>query len=375
MHTTLPQADRHTQLSSLLLNAEKASDSLERMLAVCRAVFCFITDVIRPGRGFQDVPVVVLGQHYLSHRELSEKWKGDPTRVYLQEICAYDPSYGATMPGKYKKEGHTEISRLALKIAPVCRAKVKKEGLIGTTAMAYIECSFEGESSISFRRHAERYLITLPSLILIPPTSAQPGDFGKAWTMDIDGTATVQCRDTGLEGELKFKAFQDHRVKGTIYRLAGEGTQRVAKVEGQWDGQVEAQSLEQEASGILFDIADLPPSLPYPLSVNISQPGPRFLTRLWSAILESLLYATAASGEGKRAVDLVSILPVLMRKSLLYEVAEGAKGNKAELDGEAADAVAEDTRPLPPITKIQRAMGQSPIYQLHYRVQAIPEVV
>jgi hypothetical protein len=30
------QSDRHTQMGSLLLKAEKASDSLERMLAVCR---------------------------------------------------------------------------------------------------------------------------------------------------------------------------------------------------------------------------------------------------------------------------------------------------------------------------------------------------
>ena len=163
----------------------------------------------------------------------------------------------------------------------------------GGPSVAYVECTFQGEGSISFKRHAERYTFTLPSLIFSDPTwpvNAPPppgrvggggdadgsgngggGDDGQGTcTIDIDGSIVIKCRDTGLEGELQFKSFKDHKVKGHISRLVGEGYQKVAKIQGTWDGQVMVESLENEASGILFDAADFQPPLPYPLD---SQPG------------------------------------------------------------------------------------------------------
>jgi hypothetical protein len=411
-NSTTTQVDRHTQLASLLLTAEKSSDSLERILAVSRSLFLLLTDIFRPGRTFQDTPVVILGQHYLSHRELTERWKGDPTRVYLQEICAYDPNDGPTVPSKYTEDGKSEVAKLALRLAPVCHSNVKKEGssmLGGGASVAYIECAFQGEGSISFKRHAERYTFTLPSIIFSDPTwpvnapnalaaltgrvngdldgsngggggGGNDDDGQGSCIVDIDGTIVIKCRDTGLEGELQFKSFKDHKVKGHISRLAGEGYQKVAKIQGTWDGQVMVESLENEASGILFDAADFQPPLPYPLTVNLAEPGPRSTTRWWSAILEALLYTTPASSVGggeakKKAGDLVAYLPILLKRSLMYEVADkGGNSNKAELEGEAAVVAAADRRPLPPTAKMERAKGRMSVYQLHYRVAAVPTI-
>ena len=39
-------------------------------LTSCRVLLCWLTDLMRPGRGFQDTPVVTLGFHALSHRDM-----------------------------------------------------------------------------------------------------------------------------------------------------------------------------------------------------------------------------------------------------------------------------------------------------------------
>ena len=104
------QQDRHTQLAAHLLRAEAAPDPLERLLAVTRwlerggarspaaaqrsalarrplsstqppfsptpthrAVLCLLTDLMRPGAGYAQTPTALLGQHYLSRRQLGER--------------------------------------------------------------------------------------------------------------------------------------------------------------------------------------------------------------------------------------------------------------------------------------------------------------
>ena len=59
----------------------------------------------------------------------------------------------------------------------------------------------------------------------------------------------------------------------------------------------------------------------------------------------------------------------------MYEVADkGGNSNKAVLEGEAAVVAAADKRPLPPTAKMERAKGRMSVYQLHYRVAAVPSI-
>lgn len=47
-------------------------------------------------------------------------------------------------------------------------------------------------------------------------------------------------------------------------------------------------------AGVLFDAAQFAP--PLALTINLAEPGPRAATRLWTALLESLVFVTAAVG-------------------------------------------------------------------------------
>lgn len=157
-------------------------------------------------------------------------------------------------------------------------------------------------------------------------------------------------------------------------------TNRVAKIEGTFSGQVLAEGIEVDASGILFDASDFQPPLPYPLAINLAEPGPRATTRLWSSMLEAVLYTDIQQAEkvGKKAGEMVAALPGFMKKSLMYEVPEGPKpaggGGGSQLQGDGSGLLLEaggkrDMRPLPPAAKGQRAQGRSLGYQLLYAVK------
>jgi len=311
--------DWHTSLSALLLKSEKAPDSLERMLAACRAVISFLVQILKPGSRHLDTPTVILGQHYLSQREMGEHHRGDPTRVYLQELCSYDPIEQPVNPKKYSAPGHTDIARWHVHFIPKARGRVRKEGLIGS-GLPYIEVQLDGQGSLEFFRHAESYTFTLSSLILASPLSEE-------CPIDFDGTLGVVCEATGLQADLRFRAWKEGYVKGEVTRLAGEGVQRIARLEGRWDMQVHVHSMQSEATGLLYDAAEMPPPLTLPAAINLAHPGPRISPRLWTAVLEALLYAdqgeTAAGG--KKAAEMVAALPDHLKKALMYEVPQGPK--------------------------------------------------
>ena len=65
---------KRAEWASVALSASRPilpTPSCERCLP-CRVVLCLATDLVRPGRGFGDTPTVVLGQHYLSRRQLGQ---------------------------------------------------------------------------------------------------------------------------------------------------------------------------------------------------------------------------------------------------------------------------------------------------------------
>ena len=417
------QQDVHALLPRLMLQAEKSPDSLERMLAVTRLYFTFLTQLMKPGSKYGDVPTVVLGEHYLSHRNIhGELHRGDNTRSYLQEICAYDP-VEAPIPTAYETDtaGHVDVGMLSVNMVP--SASVKSARVEGS-ASVYVEVSFGGEdshqgasggvrrNSVYYTRHDEEYVFTVPSLLL---TNISKHSASRC-RLDFEGNCSITCqvrnvvltriasyrivsyrwaslthRDwwtsttdapqaTGLETNLRFKPFRDEYVKGEIKTLLGDGAITLARLEGHWDDEVSVKSTAGDASGVVFSASDDPPGIAVPPTINLSEPGPRVMRRLWAAILETLMYALVSDKErkGGDAYGLAAALKdSLLKKSLMYSIPDNPQGKSALQDGgDPSDptsqlAAALDKRPLPPVSKIQRALGRVLTYQLQYRLQGI----
>ncbi|PSC74651.1 oxysterol-binding -related 8 isoform X6 [Micractinium conductrix] len=382
-----------------MLRAERAPDPLERMLAVCRVVLCLATDLVRPGRGFGDTPTVVLGQHYLSRRQLGERHRGDTMQLFLQELASHEP-LGPTQHPKYTAPASSAppgtalpapvAATLSLRVRPTVAARQQPTGLLAQLGggskvgksgggggggadgapPAWLECSFEGHAVVTLLRHAEEYRITLPSLVLTAPLA-------EACPLDFSGAAVILCEGTGLAATLRFAPFKGGRVTGSVATLLGGGHKEVASIGGSWLGTVTADS--EEGSGVLWDAAAQ--SLP-PATVNLAQPGPRAFTRLWTAILEAAVYvdATTAAKEGKRAAELAAALPAHMRHCLLYAVESSGLKSKQQQEAEqeaeiaAAAAAGAGVGPavaaaLPPCVLADHAKHGTLTYQIHYRVQ------
>ncbi len=98
-----------------LQQAAAACDPLSRLVAVARLAIALACDICRPAsvassalqpRGDpQCSPVALLGQHYLSHRDLGRHSDGTHDRAYVQEICTFDPE---ERPKQLRKIG-TEV--------------------------------------------------------------------------------------------------------------------------------------------------------------------------------------------------------------------------------------------------------------------------
>ena len=140
------------------------------------------------------------------------------------------------------------------------------------------------------------------------------------------------------------------------------------------------KSTTGDASGVVFSASDDPPGISVPPTINLSEPGPRVMRRLWAAILETLMYASVSDKErkGGDAYGLAAALKdSLLKKSLMYSIPDNPQGKSALQDGgDPSDptsqlAAALDKRPLPPVSKIQRALGRVLTYQQQYRLQGI----
>ena len=68
----LSQTDAYHHIGYMGKHASGESDPLGRMLAVTRLVLGLLCDVARPGVSPGESPITLLGQHYLSHRDLGE---------------------------------------------------------------------------------------------------------------------------------------------------------------------------------------------------------------------------------------------------------------------------------------------------------------
>ncbi|KAL6772352.1 hypothetical protein ACKKBG_A29890 [Auxenochlorella protothecoides x Auxenochlorella symbiontica] len=356
--------DRHTSIASLLLKADLAPDPLERMLAISRVVITYTLDLLRAGQGMGETPVVILGQHIMSHRDLAEKHRGDAVVVMLQEICSYDPEARVThIQGKARGP---EVAELALQAVPSCAVRAAR-GALGTlgqvSAAPYVEVTLKGNGRVSLPRQDEVYTFTLPLLHLTEPLA-------EVCPLELAGNCTVTCPATGLTLTLKFR--DEHSVKGSIVKRGSEA--RIAIFSGRWDGAVNVEVPDLGAGGTVSNARALAPAVvPW---VNLAQPGPRRLTRLWSAILQSMYFMDVhqAAAFGKRAEALATDIVPLLKGSLLYEVAEGIKAGKKG-EPTAIESAQPPTREpaLPPAIRKAHADGRALVYQLHYSVQTMAD--
>lgn len=64
----------------------------------------------------------------------------------------------------------------------------------------------------------------------------------------------------------------------------------MATIAGSWQGAVTVTSAE--GSGVLFEAAQFQP--PLAPSISLAEPGPRACPRLWTALLEALMFVDGA---------------------------------------------------------------------------------
>lgn len=76
------------QHGQLLLSLQQAPSSLERLLAVTKLSVTLLADLMRRSDDTQDIPLLLLGHHYLSHRVLGKLWCCNSSGVqHLKQQC------------------------------------------------------------------------------------------------------------------------------------------------------------------------------------------------------------------------------------------------------------------------------------------------
>ena len=135
----------------------------------------------------------------------------------------------------------------------------------------------QGKGQLVLPRHGENYSFTLPALRFTEPQS-------ETCPAELAGNCVVTCAESGLALTLKFR--DNHAVKGVVTRAGSDA--RIATLTGHWNGGINVDVPELGASGTVYNARQTNP-VPVPW-VNLGQPGPRRLAKLWSAILESLYF-------------------------------------------------------------------------------------
>jgi len=117
--------------SRALLAAARAPSPLERLLACIRIALSLMADALRPSGDPQDTPVMTLGHHYISVRDVADPEApigaavisgagglsgaaqqagggagAASAQLRLQEICTFDPAEG---PKRYSVGDEQEV--------------------------------------------------------------------------------------------------------------------------------------------------------------------------------------------------------------------------------------------------------------------------
>eukprot|EP00879_Flechtneria_rotunda_P015585 GHRR01016299.1.p2 GENE.GHRR01016299.1~~GHRR01016299.1.p2 ORF type:complete len:145 (+),score=67.02 GHRR01016299.1:705-1139(+) len=117
----------------LLLAVYQASVPLERLLAVARLCITFLTDILRRSDDAQEIPIMILGHHYISHRQLTGA-AAPPTASTHTTTAAVA---GAT----------TTTSSSAAAAAAAAASGAASSGIDSTIYRAFLQevCSFDAQ--------------------------------------------------------------------------------------------------------------------------------------------------------------------------------------------------------------------------------------
>ncbi|KAF6254987.1 hypothetical protein COO60DRAFT_1641921 [Scenedesmus sp. NREL 46B-D3] len=358
--------DKYMQHGQLLLAVQQSPVPLERLLAVAKLAVSFLTDLLRPSNDTQDIPILILGHHYISHRQLAAApaaaaaaaaaggGGGPPTgpaapppagaaaaasgagggasyTAYLQEVCTFDSNEG---PKSFTGVEGVPLALLDLSLEPMAVAKSKRLGRELSIKVGLNPSS--GGSRLQLLSWGEEYSLSWPALQLLAPTSPRcPAVF--------KGELAISCRATGLLMSLTFA--KDCSVKGTIEQLpgsaaaaaaamaamaaaaaaaaagggAGSKVQLLGTVAGHWTSVINVSCPKLGLEGVLYDsAASSPPPLP---QLHLAQLGPMRLPRVWSAIHDALLYADPRVAAGGRAASKLAFTMSQYLKALTLDSA------------------------------------------------------
>eukprot|EP00879_Flechtneria_rotunda_P023840 GHRR01025247.1.p1 GENE.GHRR01025247.1~~GHRR01025247.1.p1 ORF type:complete len:472 (+),score=151.94 GHRR01025247.1:705-2120(+) len=368
----------------LLLAVYQASVPLERLLAVARLCITFLTDILRRSDDAQEIPIMILGHHYISHRQLTGA-AAPPTasthtttaavagattttsssaaaaaaaaasgaassgidstiyRAFLQEVCSFDAQEG---PKSFVGVEGSPLALLNLQVNPVAVAKSKRLG-----RELSIKVELAGSSSLGLSEWEEDYVISWPALRFTTPVSPN-------CQVTIKGELGISCRATGLLLSLAFG--NNYSVKGTIEQAqapsgpstaatqplsaqaaAVQGTGNPARGaagvsggggrtlhgKGSLLGLVNGYwtsiiSVSCPKLGMEGVLYDASQQLPAALPyIDLAHLGPMRLPRVWSAIHDALLYTDPRMASGGRAATKLALTMHAYLKALTLESA------------------------------------------------------
>jgi len=427
------QRDVHARHGGSLALAERAEESLDRLLLVVRMLFQFLNDLVAPSGQMENCPLITLGSHVISQRQLppgASPGPGAPI-LYLQEMSFYD---GEQVEPYCRRPEGLERAVFDLHIYP--QAKVKGKKFSRHTSIRVSLMGREGGGSsqgrIHFRRHNETYFFSLPDLwidnplgiggsssadgtnpSLISSSSSSPlhhhhKDSSTTLSeLNYLGTMVVSCPANGLECTLEFKPHA--LVKGEVTRLEssstnanGSGRSLLCQLNGAWDSSVQASSRRLDASGLVYSSntsgqggagGDSTRRV-----IDLRRFGPRMLPRFWIVIHDALYSMSTGTDRSDTAAARLMVEAVrreisdlsVRSQAGLTQPVSGRIGSTAPATmasasdtSDTSDSSDEDDelgQAKPPVSVVQvppcvwsyKKQGRKMWYRLQYRLIVVP---
>ncbi|CAG9461073.1 unnamed protein product [Pedinophyceae sp. YPF-701] len=376
--SVLLQRDVFARHGASLALAEKADESLDRMLLVVRFLLQLCADVARPHPSVDHLPLATMGTHYVGQRQLGPHGAGT-VLLHIQEMAFYDGE--EVEPYCRRPEGSL---RAFMDINARPQAKVKGGRLRRSVA---IRVQLRARCKVTMPSHAETYVFELPDVLIMDPMGTA------ASAIELQGDVKISAPANGLSCTMQFRPGA--RVDGFVERLNGLATERVCTLSGAWDGEVHASSAVLGATGLVFT-AVAPGQPPVQRSVDLRRFGPRQLPRLWTAIHDAL-YSMEPGDASAGALPQQALREVraeLSDLTIRSQLAGGAPGLLAaqgaaeagkpagagrDVDGDS-DSDDSDDEGLPPRSVVQmppciwamKKQGRAMWWRLQYRLLVVP---
>ena len=129
-----------------------------------------------------------------------------------------------------------------------------------------------GESRLELLQYGEVYVMTYPGAVT-------HGVLGSNLVLNIEGTATVTCQQTGWSAELMFSG--KNNIEGKIY----SGEKEISTVFGEWSGLVKIKSDDIVDDRVFLDMRDWTQPSEEKLVKPVSEQNWNESRRLWRKVI------------------------------------------------------------------------------------------